>query len=88
MTCIISIQKIEGYDPLDNVGNYNCNQGTYVAYPFTVSGEVDCMVKVTGTNAFLECIKHGTSTKKRTSAGLFGGYYAHYNVEPLTSTCP
>ena len=83
-----AIQKVKGYDPLDDVAGYNCEQGTYVAYPFTVSAEVDCMVKVTGTSAFLECLNHASSPKKRTSAGYFGGYYAHYNVEPLGSTCP
>ena len=59
-----------------------------MAYPFTVSAEVDCMVKVTGTSAFLECLKHGgASPKKRTSAGYYNVYYAHYNVED-SGSCP
>ena len=88
MKCIIPIQKVVGYDPLDDVGDYDCYQGTYVAYPFTVNSDVDCMVKMTGTSAFLECIKHDVSPKKRTSAGYFNSYYAHYNVEDIDSTCP
>lgn len=52
------------------------------------AGSADCLVKVTGTEAFLECIKDvGGGMKKRTSAGFFNNY-AQYTVKPLSSTCP
>ena len=82
------MQKVIGYDPLDNVGNYNCKQGTYVAFPFEVSTNVDCMVKMTRTSAFLECLNQNFSPTRRTSAGLFDGYYAQYKVKGFGSSCP
>ena len=63
-----------------------------MGWGFTASGggagSADCVVKVTETEAFLECIKSvGGGYAKRTSAGFFNNY-AHYRVMPLGSTCP
>lgn len=60
-----------GWDPKDpsDHGGY---QGSHAGYPFTSSSSADCIVWLTGEEAFLECIKTVGSIKKRTSAGFWG----------------
>ena len=61
-----------GWDPKEAVDHFGW-QGSHVGWPFrsTLAG-ADCIVWLTGEEAFLECIKTEGSTKRRTSAGLWG----------------
>ena len=86
--------NVEGFDPKDTV-NYDGYQGSYVGYVIALpamSGDPECMVKVTGTDTFIECLRtvtapSGASAKRRTSAGYFDNY-AQYTVKSPGSTCP
>ena len=71
-TCSIAISQIfvRGYDP------------TFVGYPFLSATGAKCMVKVTGTEGFLECMKNG----KKTSAG-YNDNYAHYDIVAAGASC-
>ena len=60
-----------GWDPKEAINHFGY-QGCHVGYPFISGGGADCIVWVTGEEAFLECIKTVGSTKKRTSAGFWG----------------
>ena len=45
------------------------------------------IVKVTGSDAFLECIKRTAGVvRRKTSAGYYDNY-AHYTVKPPSGTC-
>ena len=59
------------WDPKDST-NHLGYQGSHVGYPFTSASGADCIVWVTGEEAFLECLKTVAGTKKRTSAGFCG----------------
>ena len=61
-----------GWDPKEAVDHFGW-QGAHVGWPFrsTLAG-ADCIVWLTGEEAFLECIKTVGSTRRRTSAGLWG----------------
>ena len=81
---------MKGYDPKDNVDYGGC-QGCYVGYvialPAMSGGPTpECMVKVTRTDAFIECLRTVNGVKKRTSAGYFNNY-AQYTVQPYGSAC-
>ena len=82
-TCAIAISQIfvRGYDPKDTV-NYQGFQGTFVGYPFQSATGAKCMVKVTGTEGFMEC----TKSDKKTSAG-YNDNYAHYNIVAAGASC-
>ena len=82
-TCAIAISQIfvRGYDPKDSV-NYQGFQGTFVGYPFESATGAKCIVKVTGTEGFLECRKNG----KKTSAG-YNDNYAHYDIVAAGASC-
>ena len=82
-TCSIAISQIfvRGYDPKDSV-NYGGYQGTFMGYPFLSATGAKCMVKVTGTEGFLECMKLG----KKTSAG-YNDNYAQYEVMAAGASC-
>ena len=58
-----------------------------MGYAFTSpTGSVSCIVKVTGTEPFLECIKTVNGVKKRTSAGFYN--YGQWTVKDPGSQCP
>ena len=71
-TCSIAISQIfvRGYDP-----GY---KGTFVGYPFQSATGAKCMVKVTGTEGFVECTK-------KTSAG-YNDNYAQCSIGASCST--
>ena len=73
-----------GWDPKDpsDHGGY---QGSHAGYPFTSLSSADCIVWLTGEEAFLECIKTVGSTKKRTSAGFWG--FGQWRVRSSTQFC-
>ena len=52
-----------------------------MGYPFQSATGAKCMVKVTGTEGFLECTKMG----KKTSAG-YNDNYAQYSIGASQST--
>ena len=63
-----------------------------MGYPFvsaTATG-AKCIVKVTGSDAFLECIKRVITpagvVRRKTSAGYYDNY-AQYTVKPPSGTC-
>ena len=58
-------------------------QGSHAGYPFTSYSGADCIVWVTGEEAFLECIKTVFSIKKRTSAGFWG--FGQWRVQSTSS---
>ena len=72
---------VRGYDPFDCNGNGGY-QSIFVGYPFQSATGAKCMVKVTGTECFLECMKMG----KKTSAG-YNDNYAHYNIVAAGASC-
>ena len=53
-------------------------QGTFVGYPFQSATGAKCMVKVTGTEGFVECTK-------KTSAG-YNDNYAQCSIGASCST--
>ena len=86
LSCIICLCMQEvvvwGWDPKDpsDHGGY---QGSHAGYPFTSGSGADCIVWLTGEEAFLECIKTVGSTKKRTSAGFWG--FGQWNVQSINT---
>ena len=54
-------------------------QGAIVGWPFTSASGADCIVWLTGEEAFLECIKTVGTTKRRTMAGFWG--YGQWRVQ-------
>ena len=85
---IFSMQEIVvwGWDPNDSTNHYGY-QGSLAGYPFTSNSGEDCIVWVTGEEAFLECVKTVSSSKKRTSAGFWG--FGQWVVLPISSNyCP
>ena len=63
-----------------------------MGYPFisaTATG-AKCIVKVTGSDTFLEWIKRVITpsgvVRRKTSAGYYDNY-AHYTVKPPSGTC-
>ncbi|CAI8024977.1 hypothetical protein GBAR_LOCUS14471 [Geodia barretti] len=76
-----------GWDPKEAVDHFGW-QGAHVGWPFrsTLAG-ADCIVWLTGEEAFLECIKTVGSTRRRTSAGLWG--FGQWIVQTSnTQFCP
>ena len=73
-----------GWDPKDSTNHFGY-QGAIVGWPFTSGSGADCIVWLTGEEAFLECIKTVGSTKKRTSAGFWG--YGQWIVQTSTQLC-
>ena len=68
-----------GWDPKEAVDHYGW-QGSHVGWPFrSTLGEADCIVWLTGEEAFLECIKPVGSSKRKTSAGFWG--FGQWNVQ-------
>ena len=84
LSIAISQIFVRGYDPKDTV-DYQGYQGKFVGYPFLSATGAICMVKVTGTEGFLECMKKGKKTKK-TSAG-YNENYAQYEVVAAGASC-
>ena len=74
-----------GWDPKEPVQHYGW-QGSHVGWPFTSASGAECIVWLTGEEAFLECIKTVGTTKRRTSAGFWG--YGQWRVKTSnTKTC-
>ena len=67
-----------GWDPKEATDHFGY-QGCYVGWPFTSASGADCIVMVTGEEAFLECIKTVGPIKRRTSAGFWG--YGHWMIQ-------
>ena len=72
-----------GWDPKDSTNHYGY-QGSHVGYPFTSNSGADCIVWLTGEEAFLECVKTVSFSKKRTSAGFWG--FGQWVIQPISST--
>ena len=70
-------------------------QGCYVGYVIALpamTGDPECMVKVTESDAFIECLRtftrpSGASVTRRTSAGYFNNY-AHYTDSHMAQCAP
>ena len=76
-----------GWDPKE-VANHFGYQGTHVGYPFTASSassSAECIVWLTGEEAFLECVQTTELAGKRTSAGIWG--YGHWKVISPKQSC-
>lgn len=67
-----------GWDPKDSTNHFGY-QGAHVGWPFTSASGGDCIVWLTGEEAFLDCTKTVSSGKKRTTAGFWG--YGHWTVQ-------
>ena len=72
-----------GWDPKETQDHYGY-QGTHVGYPFSRSG-AECIVWLTGEEAFLECVKETESGKQRTSAGFWG--FGQWKVVSMSASC-
>ena len=67
-----------GWDPKDYTNHYGY-QGSHVGYPFTSNSGADCIVWLTGEEAFLECVKTCLSVRRELvldSGALESGWYS------------
>ena len=80
MSVFGSLQEdvVWGWDPKDPTDHFGY-QGALVGWPFTSASGADCIVWLTGEEAFLECIKTVGTTKRRTMVGFWG--YGQWRVQ-------
>ena len=64
----LQVDEVWGWDTWDPTDHFGY-QGAIVGWPFTSASGADCIVWLTGEEAFLECIK---TVGRRTMAGLTG----------------
>ena len=78
---------LRGFEPGDCVNDYLGYEGAFVGYPLHEKiRAADCIVKVTGMDASLDCIYNVGSVFRRTTVG-YKNSYGQYTIKPNGGSC-